>query len=631
LIIVHSPLYLTRSLIISAALLWSSGRSQTNDQRTNFFLPKYPVAAAYVLGRLSNQELIQAPRSEFVYVALLQRAGLDRKYRLEAMDGLAGIRHTDPLTELIAGLLELDKKGGEMAATLRDFAPILLQSKPQELSHKREALAKLVSEAQLALTRQIADAALITADGSIDGLWNEAEAKPAQLTDLLLSVPMVRDGSVRSAAYPKVEPLLARAESPEVRRAAIMAIASIPGHEAESFKTIAAFVQNGTERETGIAALEQIPQSFWPKETAATLVGSLLDHLQHVPANERTGPDFTSALQFATDLAALLPPDEGEKILKNLRGLGPTVIALRAVYEQLRYDKSLIVVEANKPVALVLDNQDAMPHNLAILAPGALEEIGQAAEKMPAEPDVEGRLYIPASPKVLHATKLAAPGQKVQLAFTAPPELGEYPYVCTFPGHWRRMTGFMVVVNDVADYLATHAQSAQPKLTEWKLQDLSPDLAKAAFGRNLENGKKLFTHLACAQCHKLGAEGYAFGPELTDVFARYTNDRNSVLEQILEPSKVIEDRYRNFSFEIKNGEPITGIVLKEDAQTVTIQTGPADSLIQKLNKSDIEKRSRQNSSPMPVGLVNSLSKEEIFDLLAFLESGGKIEVHEHKH
>jgi len=103
------------------------------------------------------------------------------------------------------------------------------------------------------------------------------------------------------------------------------------------------------------------------------------------------------------------------------------------------------------------------------------------------------------------------------------------------------------------------------------------------------------------------------------------------VEQIIEPSKVIEDRYRNFSFEIKNGEPITGIVLKEDAQTVTIQTGPADSLIQKLNKSDIEKRSRQNSSPMPVGLVNSLSKEEIFDLLAFLESGGKIEVHEHKH
>jgi len=410
-----------------------------------------------------------------------------------------------------------------------------------------------------------------------------------------------------------------------------MAIAAIPGHETESFKTIAAFVQNGSERPTAIAALQQIQQSFWPKDTAATLVNSLLDYLQQVPASARTGTDFTGALQFATDLASLLPPEEGKKAVGTLRGLGPMIIVLRAVYEQLRYDKSLFVVEAGKPVAIVLDNQDAMPHNLAILAPGALEEIGQAAEKMSPEPDAEGRLYIPVSPKVLHASKLAAPGQKIQLAFTAPAEQGEYPYVCTFPGHWRRMTGTMVMVSDVSAYLAAHAESAQPKLTEWKLQDFAADLPKAAYGRNLENGKKLFTHLVCAQCHKLGTEGYAFGPELSDVFARYTNDRSAVLEQILDPSKLIDDRYRNFSYEVKNGEPITGIVLKEDAETVTIQTGPADSLIQKLNKSDIEKRSRQNSSPMPVGLLNSLSKEEIFDLLAYVESGGKIEHHNHNH
>src|SRR5437868_9588111 len=67
----------------------------------NFFLPQNPVAAAYVLGRLSDQELIAAPRSEFVYVALLQRKGLDSKYRLEALSGLAAIRHTSQLTETL--------------------------------------------------------------------------------------------------------------------------------------------------------------------------------------------------------------------------------------------------------------------------------------------------------------------------------------------------------------------------------------------------------------------------------------------------------------------------------------------------------------------------------------------------
>src|SRR6266581_8625162 len=74
-------------------------------QQTNFFLPQNPVAAAYVLGRLSNQELIAAPRSEFVYVALVQRPGLDRNYRLEAMAGLAALHHTDSLTELLAAMI----------------------------------------------------------------------------------------------------------------------------------------------------------------------------------------------------------------------------------------------------------------------------------------------------------------------------------------------------------------------------------------------------------------------------------------------------------------------------------------------------------------------------------------------
>src|SRR5439155_3053700 len=102
----HSPLLLIASFAISGLLLFAStGESQSDEQRTNFFLPKSPIAAAYVLGRLSNQELVQAPRSEFVYVALLQRAGLDRKYRLEALTGLAALHHTDSLTELLAAMI----------------------------------------------------------------------------------------------------------------------------------------------------------------------------------------------------------------------------------------------------------------------------------------------------------------------------------------------------------------------------------------------------------------------------------------------------------------------------------------------------------------------------------------------
>jgi len=72
------------------------------------------------------------------------------------------------------------------------------------------------------------------------------------------------------------------------------------------------------------------------------------------------------------------------------------------------------------------------------------------------------------------------------------------------------------------------------------------------------------------------------------------------------------------------------MVLKEDNQNLTIQTGPADSLIQVLHKSEIQKRHGQASSPMPIGLLNALSKGQIFDLLAYLQSGGRA-VQEHHH
>src|SRR5438552_16367530 len=102
-------------LVVVLPLVWSPAiiSAQEEPAKKTFFLPKNPTAAAYVLNRLSNKELIAAPRSEFVYVALLQRKGLEKKYRLEALDGLAKVHKTDVLTELIGGIGELDKKGVE--------------------------------------------------------------------------------------------------------------------------------------------------------------------------------------------------------------------------------------------------------------------------------------------------------------------------------------------------------------------------------------------------------------------------------------------------------------------------------------------------------------------------------------
>ena len=605
----------------------SSSRGADETPNQPFFLPKSPAAAAYFLGRLSNKQLIEAPRSEFVYVALLQRRGLERKYRLEALAGLAKMRNTDALTELLTGLGDLDKKGEGSEEVIRDLSAILLQSKPEELTAKRPTLEKLATESQLGLTRRIGYAAMVTADGSADKAWAQAGPDPAKLSDLLLSIPLLRDATLRAALYPKIEPLLRKPDPVEVRRAAITAIVAAPGHDRETFDTLVGFVKSGTERASAVASLGRIPRKSWRGEQAEALIESLVAYLQGVPADQRTEPEVLGAIQFATDLATLLPPEKAKTAGKALRAIGVSVFVIRTIPEQMLYDKPLIVVETGKPVAIILINDDAMPHNLVVVAPGAVEEIGPATEKMSPVPDAQGRLYIPDSPQVLHATRLVEPGQQVKLNFTAPETPGDYQYVCTFPGHWRRMVGTLAVVSDVEAYLARHAEP--PKVTEWKTEDLAPDLSGAGANRNLARGKELFTKLACATCHKLGQEGINYGPDLTDVFKRYANDRASVLRQILEPSLVISNRYRNFEFDLKNDEPILGLILKEDAESMTVQTGPSEGLVQTLKKSDIKARQPKPSSPMPLGLLNTLTKEEILDLLAWLESGSHPAPHEH--
>src|SRR5205807_7741916 len=122
--VANSPRYL--ALVFGLVLVWSSAFAHDINQKPAFYLPKNPVAAAYVLNRLSNQELIAAPRSEFVYVALLQRKGLESKYRREALSGLAALRHTSELTETLRAITELDNKGAQSEDSLKQLAPILL-------------------------------------------------------------------------------------------------------------------------------------------------------------------------------------------------------------------------------------------------------------------------------------------------------------------------------------------------------------------------------------------------------------------------------------------------------------------------------------------------------------------------
>ena len=148
----------------------------------------------------------------------------------------------------------------------------------------------------------------------------------------------------------------------------------------------------------------------------------------------------------ANTTATALPDLSAASMRRDLRDKGMQTIAIGTIPEQMLYDVRWFVVEAGKPVQIVLTNPDAMPHNIVIGQPGSVMAIGTAAATMPAPAEPNARAYVPDSPAVLAATRLVQRGESDRLNFTAPTTPGEYNFVCSFPGHYVRMYGVMLVV-----------------------------------------------------------------------------------------------------------------------------------------------------------------------------------------
>src|SRR5262249_16645198 len=159
-------------------------------------------------------------------------------------------------------------------------------------------------------------------------------------------------------------------------------------------------------------------------------------------------------LQLGDTLAGLLPGDQARPLRKRLSSLGVRVLRVGTVPEQMRYDVERLVVQAGKPVEIVFTNDDTMPHNLVVTQPGALPEVGLLAETTARQPGAMQRQYVPVSNKILLASKLINTRESQVIRFSAPTQPGVYPFVCTYPGHWRRMYGSLYVVENLDDYLA---------------------------------------------------------------------------------------------------------------------------------------------------------------------------------
>lgn len=420
-----------------------------------------------------------------------------------------------------------------------------------------------------------------------------------------------------------------------VRQAAMNALASVRGKEAETFALIAPYLNDELDRIAAVRALQKLPRPTWPKERAEPLVKTTLEAIRKIPAAQRTEEDALDLFDFSEALAVLLPADRAKQIRAELGELGVRVVKVGTVLERMTYDKDVLVVRAGKPVEIVFSNDDMMPHNLVITQPGMLEEIGNLAESLARDPAHQARGYVPNAKGILLKSKLLQPRESQKLSFNAPTKPGVYPIVCTYPGHWRRMYAALYVVEDLDEYLANPdaylvsrpLEVKDPLLadrrprTEWKLDDLAEAMKELSHGRSFGTGKQMFQAAACIACHKLDNVGNAFGPDLTKLDPKW--GPTEILKELLDPSARINEKFQTYAFVTESGKTITGLVIEETPEIVKVIENPlAKSEPVVLKKSEIEDRVVQKISIMPKGLLDKLTRDEIMDLIAFLTSRG---------
>ncbi len=626
------------------------------DAAPRIFLDKSPRIVAFQLGRLSNAQLVKVerkaddPKYRPVHEAILARPGLDRKYREEALAALAAINKTGLVPEILAAAARLDEaeldEGIEYGGVFHDIVHVLGMQPREPLAAERARLEVLASGAKKPVTRRLAYAGIVQADGGVDRAWEMAEKAENGLIDLLGAVPMLHDAFLRAVFRSRALCLLDAGDS-ETRRAAIEALGEIrsetPSEEEAVFTALAALVRKGVERDPAVRALRRIPPQKWPANWPAgsldDLAAAVIDSIRAKTAEERTSAEALEAMELGRAIASRLPPERGSRLRKEIAALGVRVVLIKTLPHQMLFDQRFFAVDAAKPVEIVFENPDIMPHNFVIVLPGALEEVGRQADQMQLTPDPSALQFVPPGGKVLRATRLIAPGERLKLSFIAPKEPGNYPFVCTFPSHWRRMYGTMVVVPDVEAWLASGTEPPDPlgntrKLVkEWQPEDFAADIGAAPRGKSFERGKKLLEEASCISCHPFRGQGGAVGPELSDAFQRWKQNRAELLLQILDPARKVEEKYRTHVVQTRDGFIHVGVIVAEDEKAISIVTNPQSPIPQAVPKGRIARRSLGEGSLMPIGLLNNFTKEEVLEILTYLESGGnpKSEVYKGSH
>ena len=362
--------------------------SQTDvavDKVHNFLLPYSDDE------RLLTLNLDRAVAEEY-----LARAGLAIEHHRRAIDFLSKeTGETDSLKYLLDRLRKSTAK--EPDSALASLERLMITWPLAEVNNHLDAVAALLGDGKPSSVRTGAQAVLFRA-----GEANSSEHLLQSDTLLALAVARAGRGKAPDSLYPRFTKILSdeKVTASQVRTF-MPAVASFPSKDQESLDLLAGLSRRFAEKNLPMAfsaleAMKRIPKSAWP-------------------------------------------PEYSNRVLSKV-----TVSATA----DMKFAPAEFTVKAGSAVQLIFRNPDSLYHNLVIVQAGSLDKIGLKADLMAAEPDGLDKNYVPDDPDVLHWTPQITLGiaRSHALNFFAPEKPGDYPYICTFPGHWRVMRGVMKVV-----------------------------------------------------------------------------------------------------------------------------------------------------------------------------------------
>ncbi len=174
---------------------------------------------------------------------------------------------------------------------------------------------------------------------------------------------------------------------------------------------------------------------------------------------------------------------------------------------------------------------------------------------------------------------------------------------------------------EIQSAVPTGSPTPRKFIKNWKIDDLLTDASNLPSGRSYEVGKRMFTTATCIQCHRFGNIGGILGPDITGASRRYSPA--VLLREIIEPSVQVSDQFKKHSIITLDGKIFQGRILDQNNSQLTMAIDPkAPAAVIQLDAGQIDEILPGKTSMMPIGLLNTLSREEILDLLAYIQSGG---------